>query len=187
MIPSIIPFTDDPPPLMARSDEDSDSHDDNDDVNGVGVNQGPPPVTTRSDRILRPPSRMNLNAMQVKELNAKKTKNAQELREKLSSQKVRAGVLNHQFISSAKWTQLKSCMLTGKLGKILGNLHQETDHELDTVEHLNPSIFTAKPNSEDTPTYEEAMKSQLADDFRKPMEVEWDMLNVVTKAWATIY
>jgi hypothetical protein len=58
---------------------------------------------------------MNLNAMKVKELNARKSNNAKDLRKKLSSQKVRAGVLNHQFISSVKWTQLKSCMLTGKL------------------------------------------------------------------------
>jgi hypothetical protein len=102
-ISPIIPVTDDPPPLMERSDEDSNS-DDEDDGNGVSVNQGPPPVTTRSGRRVRPPSRMNLNAMKIKELNAKKTNNAQELREKLSSQKVRAGVLNHQFISSVKFT-----------------------------------------------------------------------------------
>jgi hypothetical protein len=42
---------------------------------------------------------------------------------------------------------------------------------LDTVEHLDPSIFAAKANSEDTPTYKEAMNGPLADDFRKPMEV----------------
>jgi hypothetical protein len=48
-------------------------------------------------------------------------------------------------------------MLTGKL---LGNLHQETDHELDTFEHMDPSIFAIKDNSEDTPTYEEAMNGQ---------------------------
>jgi hypothetical protein len=90
---------------------------------------------------------MNLNAMKIKELKAQKSNNAKELRKKLSSQKVRAGVLNHQFISSFKWTQLKSCMLTGQLGKLLGNIHQETDHDLDTVEHLDPSIFAAKANS----------------------------------------
>jgi hypothetical protein len=68
---------------------------------------------------------MNLNGMKVKELNAMKTNNAQELRKKLSSQKIRAGVLNHQFIYSAKCTQLKICMLNGQLGKPVGNLHQE--------------------------------------------------------------
>jgi hypothetical protein len=52
-------------------------------------------------------------------------------------------------------------MLTGQLGKLNGNLHQETDHELDTVEHLDPSIFAAKANSEDTQTYEEAMHRPL--------------------------
>jgi hypothetical protein len=77
-------------------------------------------------------------------------------------------------------------MLTGQLGKLLGNLHQETDHELDPVEHLDPSIFAAKANSEDIPTYEQAMNGPLGDDFRKSMEVEWDILNVVTKAWEIV-
>jgi hypothetical protein len=181
-IPPIVPVADDSPPIMPRRDKDSDS-DDDDDGDEVGVDQGPSPVTTRSDRRVRPPNRMNLNTMKVKELNAKKTNNAQELRKKLSSQKVRAGVLNHKFISSVEWTQLKICMLTGKFGKLLGNLYQENDHEVDTVENLDPSIFAAKANSEDTPTYEEAMNGALADDFRKSMELEWDMLNVVMKDW----
>jgi hypothetical protein len=120
--------------------------------------------------------------MNIKELNAMKINNYQDPRKKLSSQKVRAGVLNHQFISSVKWNQLKSCMISGKLGKILGNLIQETDHELYTVEHLDPSIFASKANSKDTPSYEEAMNRPLADDFRKSMGVEWDLLNMVMKA-----
>jgi hypothetical protein len=93
---------DDPPPLMARIDESHSDDDDGEDGNGASVNQGPPPITTRSGRRVRPPNIMNLNAMQVKELNATKDNNTQELRKKLSSQKVRAGVLNHQFISSVK-------------------------------------------------------------------------------------
>jgi hypothetical protein len=156
-----------------RSNEDSNSDDDDDDGNGVSVNQGPPPVTTRSGRIVRPPSRMNLNVMKVKELNSKNTNNIQDLRKKRSSQKVRAGFLNHQFISSVKWTQLKSCMLTVQLGILLWNLHQEIDHYLDTVEHMDPSILASKVNY--TPTYEEATNDPLADDFRKSMEAEWDM------------
>jgi cysteinyl-tRNA synthetase len=115
-----------------------------------------------------------------------KTNNIQELRKKLSSQKVRSGVLNHQFMSSVKWTQLKICMLTGQLRKLLGNIHKQTVHELDTVENLDPSIFAAKANSEDTPTYEEAMNGPLAEDLRISMVVEWDMLNVVTKAWKIV-
>jgi hypothetical protein len=78
---------------------------------------------------------------------------------------------------------LKSLMLTGQLGKLLGNLHQETDHDLDTVEHLDPPIFAAKAKSEDTPTYEEAMNGPFAYEFKKAMGIEWDMLNVVMKAW----
>jgi hypothetical protein len=93
---------------MARESDESDEDDKDEDGNGVSVNQGPPPVTTMSGRRVRPPDRMNVNAMKVKELNAMHIKTAQELRKKLSRQKVRAGGQNHQFLSSVKWTQLKS-------------------------------------------------------------------------------
>jgi hypothetical protein len=168
---------------VVRQDEDSDSDEDSDEDEEENRN---PAVTTRSGRRVRPPNRINLNAMKVNELNARKSNNAKDLKKKLSSQKVRAGVLNHQFISSVKWTQLKIFMLTGQLGKILGNLHQDTDHELDIVENLNPSIFAAKANLEDTPTCEEAMNRPFAQDFRKSMEVEWDMLDTVMKAWEIV-
>jgi hypothetical protein len=172
-VPTGIPITDDPmdePPPLVRRDEDSDSDEESDEDEEENRN---PAVTTRSGRRVRPPNRMNLNDMKVKELNARKSKNAKDLRKKLSSQKVRAGVLNHQFISSVKWTQLKSCMLTGQLGQLIGNIHQYIDHDLDTVENLNPSIFAAKANSEDTPTYEEAMNGPFAQDLIKSMEVEY--------------
>jgi hypothetical protein len=38
---------------------------------------------------------MNLNAMKVKELNAIKDNNSQDMKKKLANQKVRAGVYNH--------------------------------------------------------------------------------------------
>jgi hypothetical protein len=93
MTPSIIPVTDDVdelPPLVMREVIDSNS-DDEDDGNGNGVSSNPRPtqVRTRSGRNVRPPNRMNLNAMKVKELKAQKSNNAKELRKKLSSQKVR--------------------------------------------------------------------------------------------------
>jgi hypothetical protein len=53
------------PPLVAREDIDSNS-DDEDDGNGLSVNPRPPQVRTRSGINVRPPNRMNLNAMKVK-------------------------------------------------------------------------------------------------------------------------
>jgi hypothetical protein len=65
-VPPKIPVTDDPtdetPPFSTR-DEDSDSDDDPDEDEEENQN---PTVTTRSGRIVRPPNRMNLNAMIVK-------------------------------------------------------------------------------------------------------------------------
>jgi hypothetical protein len=69
---------------VVREDIDSDS-DDEDDGNGVSANPRPPQVRTRSGRNVRPPNRMNLNAIKVKELKAQKSNNAKELRKKLMS------------------------------------------------------------------------------------------------------
>jgi hypothetical protein len=62
--------------------------------------------------------------------------------------------------------------MTGHLVKMLGNLHQYTDQELGTAENLDPSVFAAKANSEDTPSYKEAMHVPFAGEFRKSLEVE---------------
>jgi hypothetical protein len=159
---------------MAEDGGETDS-DDEDEV--MANSRLDPSTTTRSGRRVRPPDRMNLNAMKVKEL-----KSLEELKKKLANKKVRAGVLNHQIISSVKWTQLKSCMMTGQLGKLLGNLHQDTEQDLGTVENRNPSVFADNANSEDTPSYEEAMHGPLAGEFRKALEFEWDILNIVMKA-----
>jgi hypothetical protein len=121
--------------------------------------------------------------MKVKDLNKIKANNSQELKKKLANQKVRSEALNHQFISSVKRNQLKRFTMTGQLGKLLRNLHQYTDQELGTVENHDRSVFASKSNSEDTPSYEEAIHGTLAGEFRKALEIEWDMLNLVMKAW----
>jgi hypothetical protein len=64
-----------------------------------------------------------------------------------------------------------------------GNLRQDTDQDLGTVESLGPSVFSAKYKSDDTPSYEEAMHVPLDGEFRKALEVERDMLNIKMKAW----
>jgi hypothetical protein len=138
------PATDDTPPSTVDDSDESDSDDDEEVISNSRLH---PSTTTRSGRRVRPPDRMDLNAMKVKELNAIRANNSQELNKKLANQKVIAGVIKHQFISSVKWTRLKSCMMTGKLGKLLGNLHQDTYQELGTVENLGPPVFSAKANS----------------------------------------
>jgi hypothetical protein len=70
-------------------------------------------------------------------------------------------------------------MLIGQLGKLIGNIHQDTDQELGTIENLDPSLFSAKVNSEDTPSYEETMHGPLAGEFRKALDVGCNMLDLV--------
>jgi hypothetical protein len=115
---------DDPPPLAPCNNDEIDS-DDNEDGNEASANPRPrPSVTKMIDIRVTTPKRMSLNAMKVKDLNDMDTNNDKELRQKLSSQKVRAGVLYYRFLPSVKWTQLKRCMLTGQLERFIGNLQQ---------------------------------------------------------------
>jgi hypothetical protein len=70
---------DDPPPLALYDSDDSDSGYD-EDRNKVSVNpRHRLSVTSMSDRRVRPPDIINVNAMKVKELNDMKTNNDQEL------------------------------------------------------------------------------------------------------------
>jgi hypothetical protein len=83
-----------------------------------------------------------------------KSNNVKELCKKLATQKARSGVMNHQFVSSVKWIQIKSCTLTVHIGKLLKNLHQENGHELGTIDNMDPSVCATKTNSDDYPKYE---------------------------------
>jgi hypothetical protein len=91
---------DDPPPLAPYNNDEIDS-DDNEDGNEASANPRPrPSVTKMIDRRVKTPKRMSLNDMKVKKLNDMDTNNDQELRKKLSSQKVREGVLYFRFLPS---------------------------------------------------------------------------------------
>jgi hypothetical protein len=134
--------------------DDIDERDLDDDDKVIANSRFHPSTTTRSGRRVRPPDRINLNAMKLKEFNAIKANNSQELMKKLANQKIRYGVLNHQFISSVKWTHLESCMMKGQLGIFFGNLQQDTDQDLGTLDNLDPSVFAAKAYSEYMPSCE---------------------------------
>jgi hypothetical protein len=82
--------TDYTPPSMVDNSDESDSGDDEEVITNSRCH---PSKTTRSGRRVRPPDRMNLNAMKVKELNAMKANNSQELKKKLTNQTFRSGVL----------------------------------------------------------------------------------------------
>jgi hypothetical protein len=90
--------------------------------------------------MIMPPDRVNLNATKVDEFKDIKAKKARELCKKMDGHKVRSGVLNHQSISSVKWNQLKKCMLTGHIDKLIGNLHKDTDQKLGAVDNMDRSV-----------------------------------------------
>jgi hypothetical protein len=70
--------------------------------------------------MIRTPFRMNPNAMTVKEFKYHKANDGKYLQQKLASQKTRAGIFNNKFISNMKWKSLKSFLLNGNLGALVG-------------------------------------------------------------------
>ena len=119
---------------------------------------------------------------------------------RLSSQKgMRYGLINRQFLSSLKWNQLVMTLQSDEFASMWNMVQKEIDHDYETYEWIHPMILAAKANSEDTPTWEEAMNGPLADGYMEAAEKEirtlqdmqvWDVvdrkpwMNVLPSTWA---
>ncbi len=76
------------------------------------------------------------------------------------NQKVRAGRLNDKYLNTLNWSQALNMLEGGTLGAMWAKLEQHTDQEYDTVEWMNPALFSVKANPEDNPTWDEAMNGE---------------------------
>jgi hypothetical protein len=65
-------------------------------------------------------------------------------------------------------------------------LSQHTDFNNDTLEWMHPAALAAKANSEDYPTWEEAMNGPLKADWYKSCEVELDALEEKKDSWEVV-
>jgi hypothetical protein len=74
------------------------------------------------------------------------------------AQKIRAGKLNQVwYTQSLNWDRTVNMMRGGTLGAMWAGLEPNTDQIEDTVEWMNPALFSVKANTEDTPNWSEAM------------------------------
>jgi hypothetical protein len=78
-------------------------------------------------------------------------------------------------------------------------LEQHTDQEYDTIEWMNPALFSLKANAKDNPTWDEDMNGEISKGFWQACIKEHETLikkgvweevlkepwmNVLTLAWA---
>jgi hypothetical protein len=66
------------------------------------------------------------------------------------AQKIRTGKLNQAYTQSLDWDRTLNMMRGGTLGAMWAKLKQNTNQIEDTVEEMNPVLFSVKANSEDT-------------------------------------
>eukprot|EP00980_Cylindrotheca_fusiformis_P027374 scaffold20213_cov51-Cylindrotheca_fusiformis.AAC.2 len=83
--------------------------------------------------------------------------------------------MNQQHLASLKWAQLVDQLPSNEFSK-LWSLTTSYDYDLSTCEWLHPLILAAKANSEDNPTWEQAMNGPLADGYWDAAKKEIDTL-----------
>jgi len=89
-------------------------------------------------------------------------------------QKIRREVLNKQFLMTLHWNEFMTGLKKGTLG---GYAIEAIKNMQDgCLEYFNPSLLAAKANSEDQPTFEEAMNGPNASGFKQAMDKEIETL-----------
>jgi hypothetical protein len=67
------------------------------------------------------------------------------------------GALNRQFLNSLNWKLALNAIHSNDLKGMMTEMELHTDPDDRTLDWMSPMIFGAKANSEDTPTWEQAM------------------------------
>ena len=118
---------------------------------------------------------------------------------RLSTQRVRSGLLNLQFLQSLNWSTVVDSLPEGSWKAMVHNILLHTDEE-GLVDWLHPLALATKANNEDNPNWNQAMNGPNSDGFWKAMATEittlvdkmdaWDVvdrqswMNVLPSTWA---
>ena len=89
--------------------------------------------------------------------------------------RVRGERLNDQRLSTLQWDDLKRLCLSGTIGAFASQLQRESVDGY--VEDWHPALLAVKANSEDLPTWNEAMNGPHAAGFWEACNTELDTLN----------
>jgi hypothetical protein len=110
------------------------------------------------------------------------------------------GALNRQFLNSLNWKLALNAIRSNDLKGMMTEMELHTDPDDRTLDWMSPMIFGAKANSEDTPTWEQAMNGPDRDGYMEACQKEintlvndkdaWDVvarepwMNVLPSTWA---
>jgi hypothetical protein len=132
-----------------------------------------PPTTTRSGREVRRPRRAFGDewANYAGFYSGKK--------------KVRIDTMNDQYLAMMNWTQTLQMLSSYEFKRMWSLTEDETDLKENTVEWMHPMILAAKANSEDNPTWDEAMNGPLKEGYWEAALKEINILQV-KEAWEVV-
>jgi hypothetical protein len=84
--------------------------------------------------------------------------------------------LNNKYLNSLNWSKACNMLKGGTLGAMWAELEQHTDQDENTIEWMNPALFSVKANTEDNPTWDEAMNGENAEGYWQACQKEYETL-----------
>ena len=134
----------------------------------------PPPALRRSTRSRKPNPKF------------KGSEWANFQKSRLATQRVRAGVLNEQYLHSLDWSQTVDALKGGSWKAMLSLMSLYTDKD-GYVDWFHPLALATKANSEDNPNWnQQAMNGPLKDGFWDAMGTEVNTLTEKKDAWDVV-
>ena len=100
------------------------------------------------------------------------------------TQRIRAGVLNRQFLNTLKWDP-DNCK-SWSLSQAWALINKNKDPDSGTIEFMPPTILATQANAEDNPSWEQAMSGPDRAGYWKACETEINTLQNEKKAWEIV-
>jgi hypothetical protein len=73
------------------------------------------------------------------------------------AKKIRSAKLNQQYSNSLDWDRCINMLRSGGLGAMWAQMELHADQLEDTIEQMHPGLYSMKANSDDNPTWNQAM------------------------------
>jgi hypothetical protein len=90
------------------------------------------------------------------------------------------------FLQALHWRKTVNDVESNDLLRFLGEADYHIDHENDTVEWQHPLELSAQANTDDNPSWEEAMPGPDKAGYWKAMEVERHTLEDEMYSWEVV-
>jgi len=91
--------------------------------------------------------------------------------------------LNQQYLNTMNWNLALLAICSNNLKSMMAQMQQDVDPDDGTLDWMNPMIFGAKANSEDKPTWEQAMNGPDCEGYWKACEKEIKTLGKDKDMW----